>query len=732
MSDKTSILLSSFFEWLSIPAKEQKRFLFRLMVFFALMIVVMVIDPTGFRPDVVEGRPAPKTIRCPKLISFVDERKTAELKNLEMEKVLPVYTTIEHAEEEMFKRFDIFSQRFLLFFQELKTLPPSEEPEYLIASYFPSNTLIERDKLIQSRSLKPGQVDRLLNVSRRILQNTGQKIITSQNIELIKAEVKGMVDAYPEGDQVKRMMTSLVRNSLLVNAIEDEKLTKQRREEAANAIQPVKRTFQKGQKIIDQGVIVSSDDYYVLKKIAKQLQKSRVLSFSGNFLLVVLCLVIALVYLRLENVNILRDPEQYKLLGVLCLTNIILSKILFGAAIAFDNPSLFVLLTPLPTVALLMTMLLDSTIAFFHAMLLGLLMFVIGEANLRFVVVSIFGAIAGILAWRSAARASDVRNLIGSSGMKIGFSSSIAIMALMLLDSESFATMDFSQILVLAGFGLLNGILSGILANGILPYMESMFSLATSSRLLELADLSQPLLKRLADEAPGSYQHSIAVSTLAEAAANGINADPLLTKISAYFHDIGKLKRPMYFSENQSDENRHDQVTPYMSSLILIGHIRDGLDLGREYGLPERVLSIMSQHHGTTLISYFYEEAKKNNDEEEVNEERFRYPGPKPQTKEAAIIMLADSVEAAARTLQQHTHGKIEALVKKIIEHKLNDENQLDESDLTLKDIEKIEQIFVRSLTSMYHGRIDYPGKLSNQQKGGNDGSPDQQQPKLA
>jgi membrane-associated HD superfamily phosphohydrolase len=181
----------------------------------------------------------------------------------------------------------------------------------------------------------------------------------------------------------------------------------------------------------------------------------------------------------------------------------------------------------------------------------------------------------------------------------------------------------------------------------------------------------------------------------------------------------------MYFSENQSDENRHDQVTPYMSSLILIGHIRDGLDLGREYGLPERVLSIMSQHHGTTLISYFYEEAKKNKEGEEVNEERFRYPGPKPQTKEAAIIMLADSVEAAARTLPQHTHSKIEGLVQKIIEHKLNDENQLDESDLTLKDIEKIEQIFVRTLTSMYHGRIDYPGKLSNQQKGVADGSSD-------
>jgi putative nucleotidyltransferase with HDIG domain len=300
------------------------------------------------------------------------------------------------------------------------------------------------------------------------------------------------------------------------------------------------------------------------------------------------------------------------------------------------------------------------------------------------------------------------------------------MLAFILLDTESFSAMNVQEILMVAGFGLMNGVFSGILANGVLPYMESMFSLATSSRLLELADLSQPLLKRLAEEAPGTYQHSVAVATLAEAAANGINADPLLTKIAAYFHDIGKLKRPMYFSENQSDENRHDQVTPYMSSLILIGHIRDSLDLGREYGLPERVLSIMSQHHGTTLISYFFEEAKKNKDGEEVNEERFRYPGPKPQTKEAAIVMLADSVEAAARTLPQHTHSKIEGLVQKIIEHKLNDENQLDESDLTLKDIEKIEQIFVRTISSMYHGRIDYPGKLSNQPKGATDGSSDQ------
>lgn len=543
---------------------------------------------------------------------------------------------------------------------------------------------------------------------------------------MIKAEVKNMVEAYPEGASFKLLMTCLIRNSLLVNAIENEKLTRERKEAAARSIQPVKRSFQKGQKIIDEGAIVSSDDYYVIKKITKQLQKNKVLSFLGNSLMVLLVLVTSLVYLRLESPNFLKDQVQLRLLGVLCLITVAFAKVVHCVTVSFDKQPLAVLLTPLPTMALLMTMLLNSTVALFHVVLTGMLMFIIGEANVKFVVVSLFGAITALLTWRSATRTSDVRNIIGLSGLKIGIASSISMFAFILLDTDSFSAMNVEEIFMVSGFGLMNGIFSGILANGVLPYIERMFSLATTSRLLELADLSQPLLKKLAEEAPGTYQHSIAVATLAEAAANAINADPLLTKIAAYFHDIGKLKRPMYFSENQSDENRHDQVTPYMSSLILIGHIRDSLDLGREYGLPERVLSIMSQHHGTTLISYFFEEAKRNKDGEEVNEERFRYPGPKPQTKEAAILMLADSVEAAARTLPQYTHNKIESLVRKIIQYKLNDENQLDESDLTLKDIEKIEQVFVRTISSMYHSRIDYPGKLSNQPKGATDGSSDQ------
>ncbi len=727
MSDKTNVLLSSFLEWLNIPAKQQKKFLFQVVLFFILLVFVMVIDPSGFSPDVVEGKPAPKTIRCPRLISFEDERKTNELRALEKQKIKPVYTNIENAEEQTLERFDRFSNNLSDFYLELRELPPSQGPENLIASYFDSDLLLDANRLVKLRTLRPSQVERLRSSSRQILSNMSQRIITSQNLEMIKDEVSSRVESFPENSIFKILMTGIVRGALSVNAIEDEKLTRKRREDAANSIQPVKRTFQKGQKIIDEGVLVTSDDYYVLKRIAKQLHKNRVLSFSGNFLIGLLVLLLSLVFLRLDHIQMLKDSEQYKLLGVLALLNIVLAKTVVTIGGAFSKPYLVFLLSPLPSIALLMTMLLNSSVALFNTVLMGLLMFVIAESNSRFVIVSILGSLTGILAWKAASRDINVRTLIGYTGVKIGVANAVSLLAFLLLDSESFATMDFKQIGLVAGLGFINGIFSGILANGLLPYMESLFSLATSSRLLELADLSQPLLRKLADEAPGTYQHSVAVATLAEAAANGINADALLTKIGSYFHDIGKLKRPAYFAENQSDENKHDQVTPYMSSLILVGHIRDSLDLGREYGLPERVLSIMSQHHGTTLISYFFEEAKKNKDGEDVNEERFRYPGPKPQTKEAAIIMLADSVEAASRTLQQHTHSKIEGLVQKIIEHKLYDENQLDESDLTLKDIEKIEQIFVRVLTSMYHGRIDYPGKLSNQQpKGATNGSSDQ------
>ncbi|MFZ2957334.1 MAG: HDIG domain-containing metalloprotein [Candidatus Ozemobacteraceae bacterium] len=720
-------LLSSFLVWLEIPPKRQRTFLLQLGLFLAAVVLILFLDPTGFSPEVVEGMVCPKTIRSPKNISFVDERKTDELRRLEEEKVEPVIARIENAESEMANRCNRFFTEADAFYRDWKDKEQAELNNDLIASYFPADRLLDFDALKELTALQKAEFDRLKSESRQIIQNIGQNIITSRNLESVRGQVKRHVLDLPGGGLLRRLMTDIVKNGLSVNAIEDEKQTRFQKDSASKAVAPVKRSFQKGQKIIDEGVIVTADDVYVLRTIEKQIHKNRVLAFLGNSLLAFLIILTSLTHLRLTRHVILKDWDLFRLMGGLWIAALLLGKIVYAFGNAYEEHAFAILLTPLPSVGLLMATLLDAQVAIFHQMLLGVLMFVVAESNARFAIVGLIGGVVGVLSWQSAARDVSIRGSIGWSGFRIGIVNSLAMLALMMLDAETFALMNVNTVLLMLACGFGNGILTGILANGVLPYLENVFSLATGSRLLELTDLSQPLLKRLAEEAPGTYQHSLMVANLSEAAALEIHGDALLTKIGGYFHDIGKIKRPLYFAENQTNKNQHDHLTPYMSSLILVGHIRDGVDLAREHGLPDRVAAFIREHHGTTLISYFYEQAKTDTTGQEVNEERFRYPGPKPQTKETAIVMLADSVEAASRTLPQRTHSRIEGLVKKIIENKLNDENQLDESDLTLKDIEKIESSFVRVLTSMYHGRVDYPGKLSNQPKGGADGSSHQQ-----
>jgi putative nucleotidyltransferase with HDIG domain len=259
--------------------------------------------------------------------------------------------------------------------------------------------------------------------------------------------------------------------------------------------------------------------------------------------------------------------------------------------------------------------------------------------------------------------------------------------------------------------GFLGGILASVLVLGVTPIIESLFSYTTDIKLLELANMDHPILKDLILQAPGTYHHSIIIGSLVEGAAKSIAANPLLARVSAYYHDIGKLKKPLYFIENVGGgENRHDHLTPTMSSLILISHVKDGVEMARENHLGERIGHIIQQHHGTSLTSFFYQKAKeKENPEMELmNEMEFRYPGPKPQTKEAGIVMLADSVEAASRTLTDPTPSRIKNLVQEITS-KIFLDGQMEECELTLKDLQKIQESFNRTLTAFFHQRIDYP-----------------------
>jgi putative nucleotidyltransferase with HDIG domain len=265
-------------------------------------------------------------------------------------------------------------------------------------------------------------------------------------------------------------------------------------------------------------------------------------------------------------------------------------------------------------------------------------------------------------------------------------------------------------------FALVNAIVSPVLTYGLLIFLERVFRVATDLTLMELAQFNHPLLRRLAEKAPGTYHHSITMATLAETAAAAVGANEVLARVGAYFHDIGKIVKPTYFVENQKgSRNRHDKLSPRMSSLIIAAHVKDGMALAREYGLPEEVVEFIPMHHGTTRMDYFFNKAlllaRESGDEtkiDEINEMDYRYPGPKPQTRETGIMMLADAIEAAVRTIDEPTPQRLADAIDELIRKRF-EEGELDECPLTLKDLTNIKAAFLTVLVGIYHARVRYP-----------------------
>jgi putative nucleotidyltransferase with HDIG domain len=309
--------------------------------------------------------------------------------------------------------------------------------------------------------------------------------------------------------------------------------------------------------------------------------------------------------------------------------------------------------------------------------------------------------IAGAL----AARRIERLNAFFLAGFQVTLAGLAVALAFRLINQDN----DWLGLANLSVWSLANGLLSAILTMGIFSVVGSLFGLTTMLQLLELAHPSQPLLRRLLTEAPGTYHHSILVGNLAERAAEQIGVDSLLVRVGAYYHDVGKLHRPYYFAENQFEgENIHDRLRPEASAAALIDHVVSGLELARQYGLPQAVQDFIAQHHGTGLTSFFYRKAVKQAGSEAVDESKFRYPGPRPQTKETALVMLADVVEASVRAASNRSTQSLELLVERAVNERLL-EGQLDECNLTLRDLEIIKRSYIRQLQGVYHPRIDYP-----------------------
>lgn len=490
--------------------------------------------------------------------------------------------------------------------------------------------------------------------------------------------------------------------NLDANFIFDEETTMRAREEAASKEPPVLNTVYRNQKVIGKGEVVTANHIEILKALGYQRSKAPYVMLVGVAVFTAGIFFLLSLYLKQFPPKNLADGKHYTLLSLLFLMILAVARLIVAINIS-PEPIMaeqVAYLIPASAGSILIAILMDSWLGVFFGTVVSLYIGILAGGGLSYTIVAFAGSMIGIYGISRYAQRSEW----AKAGLMIALVNSWMIIGMGIMNNHARMTIFYGVIL-----GVVNGFFSPILAYGSLPFLESAFHVTTSVSLMELSNPRQPLLKELLLKAPGTYHHSILVGNLAEAAADAVGADPILVRVGAYYHDIGKTRRPYFFVENQlAGANPHDKLTPALSALILSSHVKDGLEIGRKNKLPEKVLDFIVQHHGDSIMAFFYHKAlEEAEDPEKVKESDFRYPGPRPQSKETALVMLADSVEAAIRSMNV-SGDKMEAAVKKLINDKVAD-GQLEDSHLSLSDLKTIGQSFTQVLNGIYHSRIEYP-----------------------
>ncbi|MDH4027314.1 MAG: HDIG domain-containing protein [Nitrospirota bacterium] len=429
---------------------------------------------------------------------------------------------------------------------------------------------------------------------------------------------------------------------------------------------------------------------------------------AGAYCIIILLLGILYKDLIRYNPDIKKGYRLILLTGILLTGNLAIGRMFhyilegFTRWIGTVDPGLLVYSVPLATGSMLIALLVDIHTAIIFTIITSL----ISGLWINSPLYAIFVFASGLTAAFGVIRCKK-RSAIWRAGLSVSLISVLTVLLIFFFKEQLFSI----DPLVAASAAFINGIAVTTMVSALLPLFEYSFKITTDISLLELVDLNQPLMRELLVEAPGTYHHSIIVGTLAETAAEAVGVNPLLARVSAYYHDIGKIKMPDYFIENQiASVSKHEKLAPRMSSLILLSHVKEGVELAKKYKLPQAIIDIIQQHHGTSVQTFFYQKAKEQHDAATpLTEEDFRYPGPKPQSRVAALVLMADAVEAASRVLTDTTPARVSLLVDRIINHCFID-GQLDNCELTFKDIREIRSHFVYLLTSMYHKRINYPG----------------------
>lgn len=509
--------------------------------------------------------------------------------------------------------------------------------------------------------------------------------------------------------EINESATFLARFAITPNYVFDLEATEELRQSASDEVKEAQ--IKQGQILVEENELINREIYRKLGLVGLLDDQQSMKPFLGLGIFVLL-IISGVVYFFEKKDSPISKKNNFLLLYCLifAITILLMKIISLFQKIDYTHIGYIV---PVAMGVMLVKLLLNERLAIWTSMIFavcGSVIFnegVTGSFNFSIGIYYLFGCLAAVLFLGEH----NLRSKILQAGLFVAGINILALTAIMLIRNGGYSNVEISSYFIMA---CVSGLVSSVLTIGFMPFFETGFGILSTMKLIELSNPNHPLLRKILTETPGTYHHSVMVANLSESACEAIGANGLLARVGAYYHDIGKTKRPQYFIENQMNiENPHNKLSAQLSKNIIIAHVTDGVDMLKKHKMPKEFIDIAEQHHGTTLLKYFYHQAKQSNDS--IYEEEFRYPGPKPQTKEIAIISIADSVEAAVRSMANPTPEKIEKLVKSIISDRLQD-HQLDECDITLKELDIIAKSFCESLKGIFHSRIEYP-ELTKKQK---------------
>jgi putative nucleotidyltransferase with HDIG domain len=676
----------------------------------ALILTVSLTAILGFDvlPDeplqVQTGDLAPGDIVAPRALDFTSDVQTAEAQSAARAAVGPQYDfTTDGAIATAAQQLAAFDRRVA----RIDTAFTAElTPEERTALLETAVSDLPDEELATLVSLDAARWISLRSEAARVLDATLRTELRDSQVAEARTRLAGRMAAGL--NEAERMLAASLISSLIVpNSSFSEDLTRQERDRAAAAVTPIEVAILQGEVIVRNGERLTPADIEKIEALGLGETTPDVETFAGWFLLALLVAGMLLAWIWRFRPTLWHRDNVLVLIGLL----------LIGATVALKltaDRSLLHFVIPTAAIGMVLAILLDASVATMVTAIVALIGGAVTGGSLEFTAYIFLGGVAGIVGVRKG----DRLQVFLQAAIAVAVVNAMVVTVFSLLGAR-----DLQGVLELWLASGASAVGSAVAAVGTFAVLGSVFGILTVFQLLELANPSQPLLRRLLVETPGTYHHSLMVGNLAERAAEAIGADPLVTRVAAYYHDVGKLANPLAFIENQSGgENVHDQLDPEVSASILKQHVADGIDIAYASKLPKALIAYIPQHHGTAIMSYFFARAKEQaaapfgglttaegaKAAAAIDERKFRHAGPKPQSREAALIMLADSVEASVRSLASRDEAAIRAMVMRIIEERIAD-GQFDECDLTLRDLERIRSAFVEQLLGMYHTRIAYP-----------------------